>query len=148
MKINKEYVFIIILSFVVFILPNFTYLESFDVFNHKLYYPDVDCLLTKKNSCIIKPNNDSFYNYNNVCCKQQTFLGDKYYEKVNSTCLDCKSKGKLNNVLEDFDGRAYYNRNNKSFYKTNSPGLYKKSELIKCNTNHIEKNNKCQQITY
>ena len=136
---NIEFIMLLILFLVIILTPQLKGIEKFSVFDHTLYYPDVDCLYTKQNSCIIKPNNDSFYDYNNCCNKP--LESDKYYEKINSTCIDC-----INNI-ETFDGRAYYDRKNKIFYKTDSPGLYTKNS--KCSRNFFNnKDNKCQQYLY
>ena len=78
---NIELIMLLILFLVIILTPQIKSIEKFSVFDHTLYYPDVDCLYTKQNSCIIKPNNDSFYDYNNNCCNKP-LESDKYYEKI------------------------------------------------------------------
>tara|TARA_B100001094_G_scaffold331602_1_gene400540 strand:+ start:6897 stop:7334 length:438 start_codon:yes stop_codon:yes gene_type:complete len=144
---NIELIMLLILFLVIILTPQIKSIEKFNVFDHTLYYPDVDCLYTKQNSCIIKPNNDSFYNYNNNCCNKP-LESDKYYEKVNSTCIDCiNNKCNCHKNIETFDGRAHYDRKTKTFYKTDSPGLYIKNK--KCSDYFfINKDKICQQYTY
>lgn len=141
-------ILMILLLVVVLILPKFTNIEKFSIFDHKLYYPDVDCLYTKNNSCIIKPNNYSFYDYNNLNCKQK-FKSDEYYKKINSTCIDCvnKSCNQHKPVIEKFDGRCHYDRKKKIFYKTISPGIYK-NDVMDCPLFHIKENGNCRKIIY
>ena len=141
---NNELIFILICIVILFNTYNIDKFEPFNnLFNHNLYYSDVDCLLTKENSCIIKPNNDSFYDYN-TNCKKNKLMNNKYYEKVNSTCIDCLNN---HNIIESFDGRANYDRKNNIFYKTNSPGLITKD--TECSYGYIKNiDGYCQLITY
>tara|TARA_B100001093_G_scaffold350439_1_gene334980 strand:+ start:688 stop:1131 length:444 start_codon:yes stop_codon:yes gene_type:complete len=143
---NLDMVILFSLTILIFVVPRIKKIETFDVFNHELYYPDVDCLLTSDNSCIIKPNNDSFYKYG--CCDKDKKIGsDKYYEKVNSTCIDCINS-KCEKHIENFESRAFYDKKRKIMYKTNTPGLYKKLQR-NCNDNFtFNKDKKCQQIFY
>ena len=50
---NIEFIMLLILFLVIILTPQIN-IEKFSVFDHTLYYPDVDCLYTKQNSCIIK----------------------------------------------------------------------------------------------
>ena len=69
--INNDFILILFLFILIVLTPRIKSIENFSVFDHKLYYPDVDCLYTKNNSCIIRPNNDTFYDFNNVCCDKK-----------------------------------------------------------------------------
>ena len=136
MFISNETIFIIFLISLIIIanICNINKREPFsNLFNQDLYYPDVDCLQDK--SCIIKPNNDSYYDYN-INCKKNKLLKDKYYHNVNNK----------NKIIETFDGRGYYDRENKIYYKTNSPGQISKN--TECSYGFIKnKDGYCEQIT-
>ena len=133
MFISNETIFIIFLISLIIIanICNINKREPFsNLFNQDLYYPDIDCV--RDETCIIKPNNKSFFDYN-TNCKKNNLMNDTYYEKVN-------------NVIESFDGTAYYDRKNKIFYKTDSPGLTQEDEQSYGYIKNKEDN--YQQITY
>ena len=144
---NELIILFLFLVIVVVIQTNKNKIEKFNMFDHTLYYPDVDCLLTKNNSCILRPNNVSFFDFNNLDCNKK-FKSDKYYELINSTCVDCVSDScNRHKVVENFNGRGYYDKKNKIIYKTDSPGISKKIRGH-CPHFYIKEKDNCRKIVY